>query len=145
MPKTTRKQKVDGTLDITTATLPQLVALPAEVLHLHLSARSLVTTEAKPVMAKHVYEALQRPASHFMGLELNSTFLSSCTTPSQANEDIVCQLLQLLALQSVSSASQLLALLSLPSTNSYLRMASSPFPLQAFQLPLLRSFQPPPC
>ena len=42
-------------LDMTTATLPQLVTLPAEVHRLHLSARSLVTMETKSVMARRLY------------------------------------------------------------------------------------------
>ena len=60
-----------------------------------------------------------------MGLEPNSNILPSRTMRSQANEDIACQLLQLLASQFVSSVSQLLAPLSLPSTTSHLGTTSS--------------------
>jgi len=88
MPKT-KKRNRDGTLDITTATLPRLVALPAEVLRLHLSARSLETTGTKPVIAKRLHDVLHRPAPHFTGQESDSNILPSRTTPIQANEDMV--------------------------------------------------------
>ena len=70
-------------------------------------------TETKPVMAKRLYEALHHLTSYSMGQTTNSRILPSRMTLIQANEDIVWQLLQLLASQPVSSISQLLIPLSL--------------------------------
>ena len=63
--KRTHRQQhtVSESRDVSSLTLPELKALPAEVLRLHLSNQNLVTTGSVTAMASRLHSALQRQPS----------------------------------------------------------------------------------
>ena len=86
--------------DISTASIRQLTALPAEVLLLHLSNYHLTTTDTKAVMARQLFDAIHTVSSITTTSPTNLLTSSATMTTynSQSSPGNAAQLFTLLQL-----------------------------------------------
>jgi len=85
MLKNFRQMNLPGSSDVTEASIPQLMQLTAEVLHLHLSSRHLITNGTKAVMARRLYDAIHAALPHQIPAS-NSQNMPTLVLPPQSQQ-----------------------------------------------------------